>query len=127
MRRVPLQTRTQRKHRIRTKVRGSALRPRMTVFRSLRHLYVQVIDDDAKRTLAAVSTRGCKIAPNVKGATIVGERIAAKVAAVGVKKVVFDRNAYKYHGQVKALADGARKAGLLFCLLLTTHYSLLTR
>jgi len=98
----------------------------MTVFRSLRHLYAQVIDDDAQRTIAAVSTKECTMSPNVKGATLLGERIAEKALAAGVTQVVFDRNAYKYHGQVKALADAARKAGLLFCLLLTTHYSLLT-
>lgn len=114
MRRVPLQNRLQRKRRIRTKVRGSALRPRMSVFRSLRHLYVQVIDDDAQRTVAAISTKECDVAPTVKGAAVLGERIAAKVAGRGVQKIVFDRNAYKYHGQVKALADAARKAGLQF-------------
>ena len=114
MRRVLLPHRLQRKHRIRAKVRGNALRPRMSVFRSLRHLYVQVIDDDARRTVAAVSTKECKISPNVKGATLLGERIAEKVTAAGVTRVVFDRNAYKYHGQVKALADAARKAGIGF-------------
>lgn len=114
MRRVPLQNRMQRKHRIRTKVRGSAERPRMSVFRSLHHLSVQIIDDDAQRTIAATSTRECTTSPNVEGAAVLGERIAAKAAERGVKKVVFDRNAYKYHGQVKALADAARKAGLQF-------------
>lgn len=114
MRRVPLQNRLQRKNRIRRKVRGSATRPRMSVFRSLRSLYVQVIDDDARRTIAAASTKECKTSPNVEGAAVLGERIAAKAADRGVKKVVFDRNAYKYHGQVKALADAARKAGLQF-------------
>ncbi|MBI2117583.1 50S ribosomal protein L18, partial [Candidatus Peregrinibacteria bacterium] len=112
--RVLLKNRLQRKRRIRTKVRGSALRPRMTVFRSLRSLYVQVIDDDAQRTMAAVSTKECTTSPNVKGALLLGERIAEKALAAGVTRVVFDRNAYKYHGQVKALADAARKAGLQF-------------
>lgn len=86
----------------------------MSVFRSLHHLYVQVIDDDAGRTVAAMSTKGCKVSPNVKGAALLGERIAEKATEVGVTRVVFDRNAYKYHGQVKALADAARKAGLQF-------------
>ena len=86
----------------------------MSVFRSLRHLYVQVIDDDAKRTVAAVSTKECKTSPNVKGAAMLGERIAAKVTAAGMKQIVFDRNAYKYHGKLKALAEAARKAGLEF-------------
>lgn len=114
MRRIPLQNRLQRKNRIRMKVRGSAARPRMSVFRSLRHLSVQVIDDDARRTIAAASTQECKTSPNAKGAAVLGERIAVKTAAMGVKKVVFDRNAYKYHGKVKAIADAARKAGLQF-------------
>lgn len=114
MRRIPLQNRLQRKNRIRQKVRGSAARPRMSVFRSLRSLYVQVIDDDARRTIAAASTRECKVLPNVEGAAVLGEHIAAKATDRGVTKVVFDRNAYKYHGKVKALADAARKAGLQF-------------
>lgn len=86
----------------------------MSVFRSLRSLSVQVIDDDARRTIAAASTRECKVSPNREGAAALGERIAAKAADRGVKKVVFDRNAYKYHGKIKALADAARKAGLHF-------------
>ena len=122
MRRVLLKSRLQRRNRIRTKVRGSALRPRMSVFRSLRHLYVQVIDDDIRRTVAAVSTKECKVPPTTKGALLLGEHIAKKAKAVGVAQVVFDRNAYKYHGQVKALAEGARKAGLIFgFFLLTLH------
>lgn len=86
----------------------------MSVFRSLRSLSVQVIDDDAQCTIAAASTKECKMSPNVEGAAVLGERIAAKAADRGVMKVVFDRNAYKYHGKVKALADAARKAGLQF-------------
>lgn len=77
-------------------------------------MYVQVIDDDARRTITTASTKECNAPPNVEGAAVLGGRIAAKAAEKGVKKVVFDRNAYKYHGKVKALADAARKAGLQF-------------
>lgn len=114
MRRLLLQHRLQRRRRIRAKVRGSAARPRMSIFRSLRHLYVQIIDDDAGRTLAAASTKGCKTSPNVKGAARLGAHIAKEVTAAGVTHVVFDRNAYKYHGKVQAIADAARETGLQF-------------
>ncbi|HUA22236.1 MAG TPA: 50S ribosomal protein L18 [Bryobacteraceae bacterium] len=104
--------------RIRHKVRGSSERPRLAVFRSLKHIYAQVIDDRAGRTLAAASSgeKSAKVASggNVAGAKEIGTLIAQRAKAKGVTKVVFDRGGYLYHGRVKALADAAREAGLEF-------------
>lgn len=112
--------RERRKLTVRGKVSGTSERPRLTVFRSLKHMYAQVVDDVAGTTLAHSST----LAKDVKSAADeahktgaaekVGEAIAKQLIAKGVKKVVFDRNGYMYHGRVKALAEAARKAGLEF-------------
>jgi large subunit ribosomal protein L18 len=109
-----------RKYHVRKKVFGTPDRPRLLVFRSNRHIYAQVIDDIAGATLASASTRTKGLrgqvsnAGNVKAAEIIGEAIAKQALGVGIKCVRFDRNRYKYHGRVKALAEGARKAGLAF-------------
>lgn len=105
-----------RRARIRKKVSGTPERPRLSVARSVAHIYAQVIDDAAGRTLAAASSRE-KTAP--KGtktvrAAWVGEEVAKRALAAGIKKAIFDRGGRKYHGRVKAVADGARKAGLEF-------------
>ena len=109
--------RSRRKIRVRKRVVGSVDSPRLTVFRSLRHMYAQVIDDANGVTLVAASTVSEKIgekACNVDAARKVGEAVARKAMDVGIHKVKFDRNGYKYHGRVKALADAARKGGLAF-------------
>ena len=109
-----LQDRLKRKVRIRAKVRGTAQRPRLTVYRSLKTIAAQVIDDAAGKTLAAASTKEAKAKPTVEGAKKVGELLAKKAKEAGIATIVFDRNAYKYHGRVKSLADGAREGGLKF-------------
>jgi large subunit ribosomal protein L18 len=111
------------KHRIRKRVRGSEERPRLTVFRSVAHMYVQVVDDMTGRTIAAASTVDPKLkgtlkkderGGNIAGAKAVGRTIAERLLEKGVKRVVFDRNGFLYHGRVKAVADAAREAGLEF-------------
>ncbi len=109
-----LQTRQARKRRIRSKIHGTAARPRLTVYRSLTQISAQVIDDEAGKTIVAVTSKTAKAKPNVEGAKKVGAELAAKAKEAGVKAVIFDRNAYRYHGAVKALADGAREGGLQF-------------
>lgn len=115
-------TKTQRKYRIRRRIRkvsvGTAARPRLSVFRSNKEIYVQLIDDTAGTTLAAASSRDKELAKS-KGnksevAALVGKTIAEKSLKAGVDKVAFDRGGNLYHGRVKALADGAREAGLKF-------------
>jgi len=106
--------RINRKRRIRAKVSGTAERPRLVVFRSLRNISVQAIDDTKGVTLAVASLTGTKIKNTVAGAEEVGAMIAKKCAEKKIVDVVFDRGGYKYHGKVKALADGARKGGLKF-------------
>jgi large subunit ribosomal protein L18 len=102
--------------RIRKKVRGTSERPRLAVYRSLNHIYAQVIDDDNGRTLAAASTTekdlGVKSGGNVDAAKTIGKTIAERALAAGVSNVVFDRGGYVYHGRVKALLDATREAGL---------------
>jgi large subunit ribosomal protein L18 len=102
--------------RIRKKVRGSADRPRLAVFRSLNHIYAQVIDDDSGKTLATASTAEKDLkgttGGNVEAAERVGKAIAERAQAAGVSTVVFDRGGYVYHGRVKALLDATRSAGL---------------
>jgi large subunit ribosomal protein L18 len=109
--------RARRKLRIRKKVEGAALRPRLTVFRSNKQIYAQVIDDQTGRTVAQATSLGLE-KPGEGGkiavASAVGEAVAAACVGKGIKQVVFDRNGYIYHGRVKALADGARKGGLDF-------------
>lgn len=106
--------------RVRQTVQGTAERPRLCVFRSLTHLYAQVIDDTAGRTLAAASSvdketrKQIKGGGNVAAAKIVGKAVAERARAKGVAEVVFDRGGYRYHGRVKALAEAAREAGLKF-------------
>ena len=111
--------RERRHRRLRQKVAGTAARPRLAVFRSLRHIYAQVVDDDAGKTLFAASTQspdfpGGQYGGNVKAASEVGKLIALKAKAGGVSAVVFDTGGRKYHGRVKAVAEAAREAGLRF-------------
>jgi large subunit ribosomal protein L18 len=106
--------------RVRTRVTGTPERPRLCVYRSLGHIYAQIIDDRSGRTLVSASSidkeskKNLKGGGNVASAKAVGKFIAERAKAAGVAKVVFDRGGYKYHGRVKALADAAREAGLQF-------------
>ena len=106
--------------RIRNKVGGTPERPRLAVFRSLRHIYAQVIDDTTGRTLAAASSAdaikeaGGPITPKINVSTVVGRLVAERAMAEGITEVVFDRGGCKYHGRVKALAEATREAGLQF-------------
>ncbi|GGH15103.1 50S ribosomal protein L18 [Silvibacterium dinghuense] len=102
--------------RIRRKIEGTAERPRLNVYRSLNHIYVQVIDDLAGATLVSASTVADKVKTggNVAAAKEVGKLVAERAQEKGIKKVVFDRGGYLYHGRIKALADAAREAGLEF-------------
>ncbi len=109
-----------RKYHVRKKVFGTQDRPRLSVFRSNRHIYAQIIDDVAGATLVSASTKSkalrdqLKNCSDGKAAQMVGEVVAKEALGVGINCVSFDRNRYKYHGRVKALADAARKAGLVF-------------
>ena len=115
-----VQGRKVRHLRIRARVIGTPERPRLAVFRSLNHIYAQVVDDTTGRTLAAVDSRApdfrqkAKAGGNVAAAKIVGELLAQRAKARGISQVVFDRGGYQYHGRVKALAEAARTAGLAF-------------
>jgi large subunit ribosomal protein L18 len=104
--------------RIRQRLSGSAERPRLAVFRSVKHIYVQLIDDHKGKTLVSASSNeknaAAKSGGNIAGAKEIGKLIAERAQAEGIKKVVFDRGGYLYHGRVKALADAARAAGLEF-------------
>jgi len=100
--------------RIRRKLSGTAERPRLNVYRSLNHIYAQVIDDQAGVTIVSTSTIKAKTGGNVAAAKEIGKTIAELAKAKGVTKVVFDRGGYLYHGRIKALADAAREAGLEF-------------
>jgi len=106
--------RTKIKYRVRNKISGTPERPRMTVFRSNKQIYVQLIEDVNGRTLAAASSLGLEAMPKKEQAAKVGELIAQKAQEAGIQTVVFDRNGYLYHGRVKELADAARKGGLKF-------------
>ena len=116
--RVKRAERARRRRRIRKKISGTAARPRLSVFRSLKHIYAQIIDDDAGKTLAAVSSRSGEqkgaYGGGVKAAEAVGKRIAQLAQEKRIEAVVFDRGGYQYHGRVKALAQAARKGGLKF-------------
>ena len=109
-----------RKARIRRRVHGSAARPRLAVFRSLNHIYAQLVDDDTARTLVAADSRSKEFqgqhrtGGNVAAAKAVGSLLAERAKAQGLERVVFDRGGYMYHGRVKALADAARAGGLIF-------------
>ena len=103
--------------RIRARVKGMPERPRLAVFRSLKHIYAQVIDDKGGRTIAAASSNEKSAAAsggNVAGAKAIGKLVAERAMALGIKQVVFDRGGYLYHGRIKALAEAAREAGLEF-------------
>jgi len=110
--------RLKRRKGIRKKISGSKERPRLSVFRSSKNIYCQLIDDTTGRTLASASTLTKDIKDklpyggNVKGAELVGQKIAEEASKLGITKIVFDRGGYKYHGRVKALADSARKNNL---------------
>jgi large subunit ribosomal protein L18 len=110
--------RARRHLRVRKSVRGSAQRPRLVVFRSSKHIYAQVVDDDRGVTLVGASDRSTGIEVDGSGKTAksfaLGRLIAARAKEKGIAKVVFDRGGYQYHGRVKAVADGARKGGLEF-------------
>ena len=113
-------SRGKRHARVRQKIVGSAARPRLSVFRSQQHIFAQLIDDSVGRTLASASTidpalrKSLKSGSNKAAATAVGKLLAERAKAANIRKVVFDRGGYLYHGRVKALADGAREAGLDF-------------
>lgn len=102
------------KTRIRGKVSGTAERPRMTVFRSNKQIYVQLVDDSEGKTLASSSSKGIEEGTKTEVAAKVGQAIAEKALAAGITEVVFDRNGYLFHGRVKSLADAARNGGLKF-------------
>lgn len=112
--------RLNRKTRVRRSVAGTTARPRLTVYRSLKHLYAQIIDDETGATLVSASSMGRDLRDELKkkntvdAAKSIGAAIAKKALARDIKKVVFDRNGYAYHGKVKAIADAAREAGLDF-------------
>ena len=113
-----LQRRQRIKHRIRKIVSGNATKPRLSVFRSNKEISAQLIDDVAGTTIVATSSREKGIVPNkgskIETATLVGKALAEKAKKAGIEAVAFDRNGFLYHGRVKALADGAREAGLKF-------------
>ena len=102
------------KTRIRGKVSGTAERPRMTVFRSNKQIYVQLVDDSEGKTLVSASSKGIEEGTKTEVAAKVGQAIAEKALAAGITEVVFDRNGYLFHGRVKSLADAARNGGLKF-------------
>lgn len=108
------QRRIKIKYRIRKKVFGTAERPRMSVFRSNKQIYVQVINDLEGKTLVSASSLGLEAMPKIQQAEKVGEIVAQRAVEAGISNVVFDRNGYLYHGRVKSLADAARKGGLNF-------------
>jgi len=113
--------RLRRQKRVRTKIRGTGDRPRLCVFRSARHIYAQLIDDSTGRTLTSASTLSKDLGPkigkdggNAKGAYMVGAALAQDAIQQGIRKAVFDRNGFLYHGRVRALSQGARDQGLEF-------------
>jgi large subunit ribosomal protein L18 len=113
-------TRLRRKRSIRKRLSGTTARPRLSVFRSSKHIYAQVIDDTTGETLVSASTQSPELRDNIAGkqkierATMVGQLIAQKTLAKEIRSVVFDRNGFIYHGRVKAVADAAREGGLIF-------------
>ena len=106
--------RTRRHRRIRSRLLGTAQCPRLVVCRSSKHIYAQLVDDESSKTLVSSSTLQLKNRGNIKTAAKVGTQIAKQALDLGIKKVVFDRGGYKYHGQVKAVAESARQEGLKF-------------
>jgi len=118
---IKVLARARRQKRNRRKIHGTAERPRVAVFRSLSHIYAQVIDDSIHKSLFTVSDLAPEVRKQIKSAvkksdrsTLVGQILAEKTLTRGIKKVVFDRSGYQYHGRIKALAEAARKAGLEF-------------
>lgn len=115
-----LQARLRRKTSIRKNLQGTPERPRLTVFRSNRHIYAQVIDDENNKVLAQAGTTGKAGQDGLEGkkkvevATVIGKVVGERCKKQGIAKVIFDRNGFRYHGRVKALADAARKTGLVF-------------
>jgi large subunit ribosomal protein L18 len=113
-------SRERRHRRVRATITGTAARPRLNVYRSLVHIYAQIIDDATGRTLVSASTIDVDLRAQMQGkkkaeqAKLVGQAVAQRAAASGLKSVVFDRGGYRYHGRVKAVADGAREGGLEF-------------
>jgi large subunit ribosomal protein L18 len=111
-------TRAEKRHqrhlRVRKKVSGTAERPRLVVYRSIKHIYAQLVDDGSQRTILTVSDQGLDSGKKTERSAEVGKRLAAKAKDAGITKVVFDRAGYRYHGRVKAVADGAREGGLEF-------------
>ena len=109
-----------RRSHVRSKIRGTAERPRLTVFRSSKHIYAQLIDDDAGITLCSASTKSkatagdTKYGGNIEAAKVIGTKLAEMAKGKNITLVAFDRGHYRFHGRVKALADAAREAGLLF-------------
>jgi len=114
------EARLRRHRRIRKRVVGSVDRPRLNVFRSLRHIYAQVIDDEAGNTLVSASTLDADLRDRVEGlskgeqARLVGELVARRALEKGIREVVFDRGGYSYHGRVRSVAEAARSGGLIF-------------
>lgn len=108
------QRRLKIKYRVRNKISGTAERPRLTVFRSNKQIYVQIINDETATTLVAASSLRMETMPKKEQAALVGEAVAKKALEAGITTVVFDRNGYLYHGRVKEVAEGARKGGLKF-------------
>lgn len=117
---TPREARLRRHRRVRSRISGTAERPRLNVFRSLNHIYAQLIDDERGVTLVSASTLDPEIRDQLKGLTKteqakkVGELVAKRALAAGITQVVFDRGGYPYHGRVKALAESSRAAGLVF-------------
>lgn len=109
-----LERRIKIKYRVRNKISGTTQRPRMSVFRSNKQIYVQIINDETGTTLVAASSLGMEAMPKKEQAAKVGELIAKKALEAGISTVVFDRNGYLYHGRVKEVADAARNGGLNF-------------
>ena len=109
-----IQRRNKIKTRIRGKVSGTAARPRMTVFRSNKQIYVQLVDDQEGKTLVSASSKGIEEGTKIEIAAKVGKAAAEKALAAGITEVVFDRNGYLFHGRVKSLADAAREGGIKF-------------
>ncbi|MBM3995573.1 MAG: 50S ribosomal protein L18 [Planctomycetes bacterium] len=109
-----------RRRHVRSHIKGTAERPRLTVFRSSKHIYAQLIDDETGVTLASASSRSkdvqgsLKYGGNIKASQVVGKKLAEAALAKGIKLAAFDRGHYRYHGRVKALADAAREGGLKF-------------
>ena len=108
------QRRIKIKYRVRNKISGTTERPRMSVFRSNKQIYVQIINDETASTLVAASSLGMEAMPKKEQAAKVGELIAKKAQEAGITTVVFDRNGYLYHGRIKEVADAARNGGLKF-------------